>query len=216
MRACDTHRMTARRTSVARISAGGFTLPQLAAAVALALAMALVVPAVAATIVHRRRVARAVADVTRIAAALREIAPGSLTGSPGPTGITPTASLLRTLAGPGELPKSPRFPEWLTGRSDTLASQLAAGDPPGMDTRPGNAGHPTRQPPEIGADPWGNRYLVNVGALSGDEPAGSGLRPMFVVWVLSAGANGIIETPFDQPGATATVGGDDVAARVWR
>jgi hypothetical protein len=192
--------MTARRTSVAGMATGGFTLPQLAAAVALVLVLALVVPALAATIVHRRRVGRAVEDVTRIGAALRERAP---------------ASLLRTLASPGEMPKSPKFPEWLTGRSDTLASQLAANGPPGMDAPPGNAGHPTRQPPEIGADPWGNRYLVNVGVLSGVEPARSEARPARAIWVLSAGANGIIETPFDQPAATATVGGDDVAVRVW-
>jgi len=34
------------------------------------------------------------------------------------------------------------------------------------------------------------------------------------VWVLSAGPNGIIETPFDQPASTASPGGDDIAARV--
>jgi type II secretory pathway pseudopilin PulG len=161
--------------------ARGFTVPQLGAAVALLLIAALVVPAVAATIVHRRRVARAVADVTRIAAVLRE--------SSREAGAEP--SPLSTLAGPGDMPKSPKFPEWLTGRSEAL-------------------NHAT------GVDPWGNRYLVNIGAARGLDALRSGAPPARAIWALSAGANGIIETPFDQPGATATVGGDDVAVRVWR
>ena len=51
---------------------------------------------------------------------------------------------------------------------------------------------------EVPVDPWRNAYLANIGARG-------------PVWVLSAGANGEIETPFD--GATAPAG-DDVAHRV--
>ena len=43
-------------------------------------------------------------------------------------------------------------------------------------------------------DPWGNRYMIG--------PA----------WVMSAGPNGILETPFPQPVA-AEVAGDDVGKR---
>ena len=43
-------------------------------------------------------------------------------------------------------------------------------------------------------DPWGNGYLIG--------PA----------WVLSAGANGILETPFP-PSAGVAAGGDDVLSR---
>ena len=43
----------------------------------------------------------------------------------------------------------------------------------------------------LGPDPWGNGYLIG--------PA----------WVLSAGANGILETPFP-PSAGAAAAGDDV------
>lgn len=47
------------------------------------------------------------------------------------------------------------------------------------------------------ADPWGNRYLIS--------PA----------WVMSAGPNGILETPFPRPVA-AEVAGDDVGKRWGR
>ena len=50
-------------------------------------------------------------------------------------------------------------------------------------------------------DPWGNAYLVNVAAL---PSAGT-------VWVLSAGPDGIVQTPFVSQGAPL---GDDRAARL--
>jgi len=51
----------------------------------------------------------------------------------------------------------------------------------------------------VSADPWGNRYHVVVG-----------LHQMLVI---SAGANGVIETPFPPPDAGPTrAGGDDIGA----
>jgi type II secretory pathway pseudopilin PulG len=55
---------------------------------------------------------------------------------------------------------------------------------------------------ETDADPWGHRYAVNVRYL--------GQRPD--VLVLSAGPNGIVETPFE--GNHLSYGGDDVAILV--
>ncbi len=58
------------------------------------------------------------------------------------------------------------------------------------------------------ADPWGNRYLINIGRIN---VTGA------VVWVLSAGPNGLIETPFNQADtgtAPATTGGDDIGFRL--
>ncbi|MEW5983913.1 MAG: hypothetical protein AB1806_16290 [Acidobacteriota bacterium] len=54
----------------------------------------------------------------------------------------------------------------------------------------------------IGADPWGRRYAVNVQFLLGRNE----------VIVLSAGPNGIIETPFEGRGLTG--GGDDRVALI--
>ena len=51
----------------------------------------------------------------------------------------------------------------------------------------------------VGADPWGHRYAVNVKFLS------SGTLDTFVV---SAGPNGILETPFEADGTVAR--GDDI------
>lgn len=56
----------------------------------------------------------------------------------------------------------------------------------------------TARSTETSPDPWRNAYLVNAGA--------SG-----ATWVISAGPNGILETPFQ--GATVAQG-DDIAARI--
>ncbi len=55
----------------------------------------------------------------------------------------------------------------------------------------------------IGPDPWGNAYVVNAGV-----PADA------AVWVLTAGPDGVIDTPFIQPDALAATQGDDRALRV--
>jgi len=50
---------------------------------------------------------------------------------------------------------------------------------------------------EVGADPWGRRYAVNVQFLLGRNE----------VIVLSPGPNGVVETPFEGQGLVG--GGDD-------
>jgi hypothetical protein len=62
-------------------------------------------------------------------------------------------------------------------------------------------------PGPIGADPWGNRYAVNVEFLAkalGAGPSGN-VNDVFVV---SAGQDGTIDTRFDTDGVTT--GGDDL------
>jgi prepilin-type N-terminal cleavage/methylation domain-containing protein len=54
----------------------------------------------------------------------------------------------------------------------------------------------------VGSDPWGFRYAVGVRHLAG--------RNGFDTFVISAGPNGIIETPFDVDGVTPR--GDDIIA----
>lgn len=56
----------------------------------------------------------------------------------------------------------------------------------------------------LSPDPWGNCYVVKLAAIAAGEPAN--------VWVLSAGPNGIIDTPFVV--ASGTPAGDDVGATV--
>ena len=55
----------------------------------------------------------------------------------------------------------------------------------------------------LSADPWGNSYLVKVGVAG---------RPA-TIWILSAGPNGIIDTPF-LTAAGAAPAGDDVGVAI--
>lgn len=89
------------------------------------------------------------------------------------------------LAGPGQRPVV-SDERWNSATSVPLARLLPV--PWGDD--------PASQP-----DPWGNTYLVNVAALSS---AGT-------VWVLSAGPDGIVQTPFVSQGPPL---GDDRAAAI--
>jgi hypothetical protein len=49
----------------------------------------------------------------------------------------------------------------------------------------------------VPADPWRNAYLVNLGARG-------------AVWIVSAGPNGVLETPFE----STALAGDDIGARL--
>ncbi len=61
--------------------------------------------------------------------------------------------------------------------------------------------------PSIPSDPWGNRFLVNIGKLDPSVTKG--------VWVISAGPNGNLETAADASATSAiNPGGDDIIARV--
>lgn len=61
--------------------------------------------------------------------------------------------------------------------------------------------------PSIPADPWGNKYVVNIGKA---DPGASK-----AVWVISAGPNGNLETAADASSSSSiSPGGDDIIARV--
>jgi type II secretory pathway pseudopilin PulG len=103
------------------------------------------------------------------------------------------------------------IPSALTGngyRTATNMSTLANFDPDsGSQFNSDFAWRGTYLPGPIGADPWGNRYAVNVEFLAkalGAGPSGN-VNDVFVV---SAGQNGALETRFDTDGVSA--GSDDV------
>jgi prepilin-type N-terminal cleavage/methylation domain-containing protein len=61
--------------------------------------------------------------------------------------------------------------------------------------------------PTLPADPWGNRYAVNIGNTAGAN----------AVWVLSAGPDGIVQTAFNQAipaNGVLTTTGDDIGYRM--
>jgi type II secretory pathway pseudopilin PulG len=64
-----------------------------------------------------------------------------------------------------------------------------------------------------GADPWGHAYLINTGFLRGLPPR-PGYCSHCAVFVISAGPNGRLETPFQQPIANANAFGDDLVVRI--
>ena len=82
--------------------------------------------------------------------------------------------------------------QWVDGRVGSLS---------------GDVSHATRP------DPWGNRYLVNIGALQASEADEASTEPR-ALWVLSAGPNGLIETVYAAPALSAVVSGDDIGARI--
>ncbi|MEK6630817.1 MAG: hypothetical protein AABY89_08795 [Acidobacteriota bacterium] len=97
------------------------------------------------------------------------------------------------LAGSGRLPKatSPATHAWLSASRGSLTAQ---------------------------PDPWGNAYLVLLGRMHTDSATASADR-VLAMYVLSAGPNGAIETPFDPAANDAGIvsfggGGDDVWVRV--
>lgn len=88
-------------------------------------------------------------------------------------------------------------------------------------------GYRLRQPGEYGGwngpylsarlagDPWGNRYMVNTSWLDGGTSAADASgQPRRAVYVVSAGANSILETPFEQPITDAEPYGDDIVIRI--
>jgi hypothetical protein len=108
---------------------------------------------------------------------------------------------------------------WSTGQSGLIADHLVS-NAPGYVTRTATShlgwNGPYDLPSELGSDPWGHRYIVNIGLI--DPSPGSHTstgEPKSAVWVLSAGPNGIIDTPFNQPlTPTVTTGGDDIGYRI--
>jgi hypothetical protein len=68
---------------------------------------------------------------------------------------------------------------------------------------------------EIQGDPWGKQYMINSQFLDGSASAADADgNPRRAVFVVSAGADGIIDTPFEQPIVDARAYGDDIAIRI--
>lgn len=160
------------------------------------------------------RKAKAEADVKALAQAIHRLTQdvahfpfykdGTRTTGP------PDYELLR---GPGNDPLDHDSKKWLTAgqeATDELENHLVKNNPGG--TPYAASGHFRWRGPYlelIGPDSWGNSYLVNI---KNADPAAN---PPKVVWVLTAGPNGKIETDPDALADSGpTVGGDDIAVRI--
>jgi hypothetical protein len=87
------------------------------------------------------------------------------------------------LTGPGDPIERSLDPHWISPRTASLARCV----PP--------------QAAPVVPDPWLRPLLLNIGARRDDS----------TIWLLSAGPNGIIETPFS---SATTTGGDDLGVRL--
>jgi len=107
--------------------------------------------------------------------------------------------------------------DWATTDVDFLANHLV-NNVPGYRLKTSDNGLGWNGPyfanaPE--ADPWGNRYMINIeylditaGALDADGAV------KLAVFVISAGQDGTIDTAYSQPLTDVGIGGDDIGHRL--
>jgi prepilin-type N-terminal cleavage/methylation domain-containing protein len=206
-----------RRTASPR----GFTLIELTVVLAVIVTLALILTPSIANFINDSRTARARTDCQTIGAAVVQFYrdtgffPQWRVSQAGGQGLPQMKIQVLESAGNPPLEDSPSL--WSTGPAGALAEQLMA-NVPGYTVRTVSSQFGWNGPylsSELRSDPWGNRYLVNIGLIDTAPGAltASG-QPKAAVWVLSAGPNGTIETPFSQPATTAVYGGDDIAFRI--
>ncbi|MFO7695432.1 MAG: prepilin-type N-terminal cleavage/methylation domain-containing protein [Vicinamibacterales bacterium] len=200
----------------------GFTLIELTVVLAVIVTLALVLTPSVRDSINEARVARARNDCQTIASGLYQFYrdtgyfPVWKVSQNG--GMGTPANRLQVLVSQGNVPVEDVVSLWTTGVAGSLADQLVTNGP-GYTLRSATSPFGWNGPyfsSQLMADPWGNRYAVNAALidLSPGAATASGQAKM-AVWVLSAGPNGIIDTPFAASILTSVrPGGDDIGTRV--
>jgi prepilin-type N-terminal cleavage/methylation domain-containing protein len=208
--------------SATRLSgARGFTLIELTIVLGVIVTLALVLTPSIANYLTDARASRARNDARTIASAIvqfnRDTGFYPLWTQSQNGGAGTTANRVDLLVSRGNIPGTAQSSLWTTGTSFGLTEALVY-NTPAYTVRTATSTLGWNGPylsSVIEADAWGNRYAVNVGLLDstsgGLTAAGT---PKSAVWVLSAGANGSLETSYTQPATTAVVGGDDIGFRI--
>ncbi len=201
--------------------ADGFTLIELTVVLAVIVTLALILTPSITNFINDSRVARARADTQTIAAAIVQFSKdngffpqwsAAASGGPGTA-----ANKVDLLVSSGNVPTAAAATTWTTGTNDAFVDQLMT-NAPAYTTKTASATFGWNGPylsSALGADAWNNRYMVNIGLIDntqGTQTSGGALKS--AVWVISAGANGQIETAYTQPLTTATITGDDIAVRL--
>ena len=151
----------------------GFTLIEMIVTVAIIASLAAILVPIVSSELGDTAESRALGDCQRIGAALTQFIKDTRLFPTGPLGDNSVESLLGT----GTAPTDPFDDDG--GTADDLADYITDGSTNGGALWAG----PYMQ--EVGADPWGNAYVVNVhGYYEATE----------YVWVMSAGPNGTVDT----------------------
>jgi type II secretory pathway pseudopilin PulG len=200
----------------------GFTLIELTLVLVVLVTLVLVLTPSIANSINDARVARARNDCQTIASGIyqffRDTGYFPLWRVARDGGAGDPASRLQLLVSRGNISIEDVPTLWTTGAAGGLADQLV-NNTPRYALRTPTSQFGWNGPyfsPDIAADPWGNRYVVNIALidLSPGATTASGQTKM-AVWVLSAGPNGTIETPFASSILNAVPpAGDDIGTRI--
>ena len=187
----------------------GFTLLEITIILSVIAILGLILTPSVINFINNSRLARAQSDVDALANAVANFyRDNGFFPQHADASRTSVVSLLVT---PGAVPTS-GLTAANNGWAITDVSQIDYVVNQLVNNRPsfGNTGYPLRSALSgsgwngpyltgtIQADPWGNRYVINVGFLSVNLGAleSGGLQEKRAVWAISAGPDGGIETPF--------------------
>lgn len=202
----------------------GFTLIELTVVLAVIVTLALVLTPSIINFISDSRLARARTDTQTLGVAITQFyrdngfyPQWSTAGTGGGPGTA--ANRVDLLVSRGSIPASGGSvtDQWIKGTTDLLANQLVT-NAPGYAMRTATSPAGWNGPylsSAIGADPWNNRYAVNIGLIDptlGTQTSAGAIKN--AVWAISAGPNGVIETPYTQPITVAVLGGDDIGFRL--
>ena len=199
----------------------GFTLIELTVVLAVIVTLALVLTPSIINFINDSRVARARADVGTLQAAITQFyrdtgffPQWSLANNGGP-GLAVNRVDLLVSAGNTPIVAAPNT--WTTGTNDRFEDQLVT-NAPAYTTRTATSTFGWNGPyisNVINADPWNNRYAANITLIDntqGIQDAAGNVKS--AVWILSAGPNGALDTPYTQAITVAAPGGDDITVRL--
>jgi prepilin-type N-terminal cleavage/methylation domain-containing protein len=199
----------------------GFTLIELTVVLAVIVTLALVLTPSIINFINDSRVARARADTQTLSAALIQFYrdtgffPQWTAANAGGPGLA--ANRVDLLVSVGNTPTVATPNLWTTGTTDLLSDQLVS-NAPAYSVRTATSTFGWNGPylsNTISADPWNNRYMVNIGLIDttqGTQAALGGTKS--AVWIISAGSNIAIDTAYNQAMTIATIGGDDIGIRL--
>lgn len=200
---------------------GGFTLIELTVVLAVIVTLALVLTPSIINFITDSRVARARNDTQTISAAIIQFYrdngffPQWSTANAGGPGLA--ANKVDLLISPGNIPTEAVSSTWTSGTTDLLTDQLLS-NAPAYSARTATNTFGWNGPylsSAVGSDSWNNRYMVNIGLIDTTQgtQTGAGVTKS-AVWVISAGANGRLDTAYTQAITTAVITGDDIAFRI--